>query len=172
MIKKILTGVLALVLIMSISEAAYAANITTDGGTASVPVTYTVDNSAFEIVIPAVIRPSDKDTSFKVEAGMVNIRPDEYIEVSISSGCDSLSKVVMKRQNVPEGKPVSTLETQFCAGGKPIGSNGYIVGHFEDGSSIYNSIGDISMSAVNVDDNTESGDYLATVEFKVDLKKK
>lgn len=117
MIKRILTGVLALVLIMSVSEAAYAANITTDGGTASVPVTYTVDNSAFEITIPAVIRPSDRATSFKVGAELVNIRPDEYIEVSISSGCDSRSMVVMKRQNVPAGKTVSTLETRFSAGG-------------------------------------------------------
>ena len=168
MIKRILTGVLALVLIMSVSEAAYAANITT----ASVPVTYTVDNSAFEITIPAVIRPSDRATSFKVGAELVNIRPDEYIEVSISSGCDSRSMVVMKRQNVPAGKTVSTLETRFSAGGNPIGSNGYIVGHFEDGSNIVNSIGDISMSAVNANDKTEAGDYLATIEFKVDLKKK
>ena len=80
--------------------------------------------------------------------------------------------VVMKRQNVPAGKTVSTLETRFSAGGNPIGSNGYIVGHFEDGSNIVNSIGDISMSAVNANDKTEAGDYLATIEFKVDLKKK
>lgn len=172
MVKRILTGVLALVLILSVSEAAYAANITTDGGKATVPVTYTVNNSSFEVTIPAVIRPSTVESSFEVGATKVNIRPDEYVEVSISSGCDADSKVVMSRQNVPTDKTVATLETKFSAGGVLIGKNNYIVAHFEDGSKIVNSIGDIKMSPVTVTQNTEAGDYSATVEFKVDLKKK
>lgn len=172
MIRKILTGVLALVLIMSISEAAYGASISTDGGSAAVPVTYTVDNSSFEITVPALITPSTEEESFLIGASNMNIRPDQYVEVRVISGCDQNGTVTMERQNVPVGKQTATLETTFSVAGKNISETDYVVGHFEDGSSIVNTAGAVTMSAVTVDETTQAGDYLATVEFRVDLKSK
>ena len=172
MVKRILTGVLALVLIMSISEAAYGATLTYNGGRASVPVTYTVDNSSFEIIVPAVITPSTVENSFLIGADKLNIRPDEYVEVTVVSGCDDKGTVTLQRQNVPAGKETATLKTTFSTSGKSISETNYVVGHFEDGSSIVNSTGAVTMSAINVDESTQAGDYLATVEFRVDLKNK
>ncbi len=171
MIKKIVIGLLAAVFIMAMAENVYAADITSDGGTAVVPVKYTVNSTSFVIRIPAVIAPGTERASFEVGAQSMNLRPEQYVEVIISSGCDGNGMVTLCRQNVPEGKPVATLSTVFSVGGKNIGQNGHLVGRFEDGSdSRVNRLGEVSMSALAVDDNTEAGDYMATVEFTVKLK--
>lgn len=164
-------GILTAVFIMVMGETVYAANLNTDGQTAQVPVTYTVSNTSFVITIPAVIAPGAEGTSFEIGASGMNLRPEEYIEVSVSSGCAGDGTVTLKRQNVPEGKPVATLSTVFSVGGQNIGANGFLVGRFEDGAdSRVNRLGAVSMSALNVDENTEAGDYMTTVEFKVKLK--
>ncbi|MBD5157288.1 MAG: hypothetical protein HDT13_06615 [Butyrivibrio sp.] len=169
--KKILMGILTAVFIMVMGETVYAANMNADGQTAQVPVTYTVSNTSFVITIPAVIAPGAEGTSFEIGASGMNLRPEEYIEVSVSSGCAGDGTVTLKRQNVPEGKPVATLSTVFSVGGQNIGANGFLVGRFEDGAdSRVNRLGAVSMSALNVDENTEAGDYMTTVEFKVKLK--
>lgn len=169
--KKILMGILAVIFIMVTGETVYAANMNADGQTAQVPVTYTVSNTSFVITIPAVIAPGTEGTSFEIGASNMNLRPEEYIEVSVSSGCAEDGTVTLKRQNVPEGKPVATLSTVFSVGGQNIGSNGFLVGRFEDGAdSRVNRLGTVAMSALNVDGNTEAGDYMTTVEFKVKLK--
>lgn len=171
MIKKMIMGLLAAVFILVTGETVYAANISKDGGSAQVPVTYTVDNTAFVITIPAVIAPGAEGTDFEVGAASMNLRPEQYVEVSISSGCDEDGTVTLKRQNVPVGKPVATLSTVFSVGGKNIGANGYLVGRFEDGAdSTSNRLGTVSMSALSVDESTEAGDYMTTIEFKVRLK--
>ena len=172
MFKRILTGVLALVLIMSLWETADGAVISTDGESVSVPVKYTVDNSSFEIKIPALIIPAEEETGFLIGADKLNIRPDEYVEVKIVSGCDGSGAVKLERQNVPEGKDKAVLETVFSVSGRNISEADSIVGHFEDGSSIVNSVGEVTMSAVNVDETTQAGDYQATLEFRVDLKRR
>lgn len=164
-------GILTAVFIMVMGETVYAANMNADGQTAQVPVTYTVSNTSFVITIPAVIAPGAEGTSFEIGASGMNLRPEEYIEVSVSSGCAGDGTVTLKRQNVPEGKPVATLSTVFSVGGQNIGANGFLVGRFEDGAdSRVNRLGAVSMSALNVDENTEAGDYMTTVEFKVKLK--
>lgn len=171
MSKKIIIGILAVIFIMAAGQSVSAADISTNGGSAQVMVTYTVDNTAFVITIPAVIAPDAEGTDFEVGAKSMNLRPEQYVEVSISSGCDGSGTVTLERQNVPEGKPVATLSTVFSVGGKNIGANGCLVGRFEDGAdSRINRLGAVSMSALPVTEDTEAGDYMATVEFKVMLK--
>lgn len=169
--KKILTGLLALFFVLTISQQVDAAEINTDGGSVSVPVTYTADTTAFVITIPAVISPSEKESSFNVGASYMNLRPEQYIEVSVSKGCKTGGVVTLERQNVAEGKPAATLDTVFSVGGETIDGNGYLVGYFKDGSeSRVNILGDVTMSALNVTEDTEAGDYRTTLEFTVALK--
>ncbi|MCM1307061.1 MAG: hypothetical protein NC223_00515 [Butyrivibrio sp.] len=169
--KKILMGILAAIFIMVTGEKVYAANLNADGQTASVPVKYTVNSTAFVITLPAVISPGAEGASFEIGASEMNLRPEQYIEVSVSSGCGEDGTVTLKRQNVPEGKPVASLSTVFSVGGQNIGANGFLVGSFEDGAdSRKNLLGAVSMSALKVDAATEAGDYMTTVEFKVKLK--
>lgn len=169
--KKIIMGILAAIFTMVMGETVYAANMNTDGQTAKVPVRYTVNNTSFVITVPAVIAPGAEGESFEIGAASMNLRPEQFIEVSVSSGCTENGTVTLKRQNVPDGKPVATLDTVFSVGGKNIGANGYLVGRFEDGAdSKVNRLGAVSMSALKVNENTEAGDYMTTVEFKVRLK--
>ena len=53
--KKIIMILLSAVFIFTMSEQVRAAEISTNGGSVSVPVRYTVDNTAFTIKIPTVI---------------------------------------------------------------------------------------------------------------------
>lgn len=169
--KKIIMGILAAIFIMVTGQKVYAANMNTDGQTATVPVRYTVSNTSFVITVPAVIAPGIEGRSFEIGAASMNLRPEQFVEVSVSSGCTENGTVTLKRQNVPEGKPVATLDTVFSVGDKNIGANGYLVARFEDGAdSKVNRLGAVSMSALNVKEDTEAGDYMTTVEFKVRLK--
>lgn len=173
MFKKIMVFVLGTIIFFSMSKAVYAADVTisTDGGTVEIPVKYTVDNTSFVITIPAVIAPSTTKSSFLIGAESMNLRPDQSVEVTISSGCNSESVVVLERQNVPEGKQVATLETTLSTQTGKISENGYLVGRFRDGTdSTLNILGSVSMSPLNVTENTESGDYAAGIVFKVQVK--
>ncbi|MGN0369139.1 MAG: hypothetical protein ACI4EW_01165 [Butyrivibrio sp.] len=173
MFKKVLVFVLGTIIFFSMSKAVYAADITitTDGGTVEVPVRYTVDNTSFIITIPAVIAPSTTESSFQIGADYMNLRPDQSVEVTVSSGCNSEGVVVLERQNVPNGKPVATLETTLSTRMGRINENGYLVGQFSDGeNSTVNTLGSVSMSPLNVTENTEAGDYCAGIVFKVQVK--
>ena len=169
--KKILTGLLALLFVFTVSQRVDASEINTDGGSVSVPVTYTAATTAFVITIPAVISPSNDEQSFSIEASYMHLRPEQYIEVSVSSGCGEGGVVTLKRQNVSEEKPTATLDTVLSVGGNTIDKNGYLVGFFCHGSeSSVNILGDVTMSPLNVTSDTEAGDYRTTLEFTVALK--
>ena len=169
--KKILTGLLAVLFIFTISQRVDAAEINTDGGSASVPVTYTAATTAFVITVPALISPSEEESTFKIGASYMNLRPEQHIEVSVSKGCRAGGIVTLERQNVAEGKPVARLDTVFSVGGMTIDNNGYLVGYFSDSDeSCVNLLGAVTMSPLNVTADTEAGDYMTTIEFTVALK--
>lgn len=171
MSKKIIMCILAMILIFSGVQNVHAKTLSTDGETTSVTVKYTADTTAFEIVIPAFICPAGENSSFTVASSYMNLRPDEYVEVSIADGCKEGGKVSLKRQNVPAGKPVSVLETVLTIDNVTLDRLSYVVGRFEDGKdSTKNLIGSVMMGKLNINRDTEAGDYQAVVEFKVDLK--
>ena len=150
-----------------------AATLSSDGESADVMVKYTVNNTAYEITIPAVICPSTSESSFSVSSEYMNLRPDEYIQVSLSSGCEAEGIVTLKRQNVPKGKPVSEIDTVLSINGVTLDKLSNIVGRFEDGAdSTRNLVDNVSVGKLNIDRTTEAGDYMAIVEFRVDLKSK
>ena len=91
--KKIIMILLSAVFIFTMSEQVRAAEISTNGGSVSVPVRYTVDNTAFTITIPTVIWAGTSETEFEITAGNINLRPDEEIQVFIKEGCDEQSKI-------------------------------------------------------------------------------
>lgn len=172
-IKKILIGFLAAACVLLAGERVWADTISTNGGTSSVPVKFTVDNTAFVITVPAVITPQKgADSSFAISATKMNLRPDEEIQVSIVGGCDANSVVKLVRQNTPEGKEPAYLTTTLTTSGTKIGTNNFLVGRFRDGAdSTKNLVGAVTMSALAVNENTEAGEYLAMIDFKVDLKR-
>ena len=168
--KKILTCFLSVFFVFAISQRVDASEINTDGGKARVPVTYTANTTAFIITIPAVISPSDEETSFNVGASYMNLRPEQHIEVSVTGGCNEGGVVTLERQNVAEGKKAATLNTVFSIDGNPIDKNGYLVGYFEDSSeSSTNILGNVTMSPLNITADTEAGDYRTVVEFTFSL---
>lgn len=168
--KKFFMVLMTVAMVFGMSNSVNAAELSKNGDTASIPVKYTVNNTAFVITIPAVISPDTTVTTFEVEASYVNLRPDEHIEVSVKSGCDIDGKVTLKRQGVADGKQVAELATYFTTSGINIAENGFIVGVFEDSaSSNSNTIGAVSMSALEVTQNTEAGDYQGLVEFEINL---
>lgn len=173
MIKKILAGILAAACVLLATEKVWADTISTDGGTSSVPVRFTVDNTAFEITIPAVIMPKGNETdTFSIGASRINLRPDEEIDVTIIGGCSQDGEVRLVRQNVPDGKEAAYLTTTLSTSGQNISGTGFLVGKFRDGAdSTVNLIGDVTMSALEIDESTQAGDYLAVIEFRVDLKR-
>ena len=71
--KKIIMILLSAVFIFTMSEQVRAAEISTNGGSVSVPVRYTVDNTAFTITIPTVIWAGTSETEFEIAAG--NLKP-------------------------------------------------------------------------------------------------
>lgn len=168
--KKILMFILTAVMVFSIKETVHATEINSNGGSATVPVKYTVDNTSFLITIPTVIWADKKETQFEVSAKEINIRPDEHLQVFITEGCDSEGKLILERQGVTEGNE-SHLETTVLVSGRNVADNNYRVGHFKDGSSVTNLDGKITLSGLNVDENTRAGDYWTTVCFKVELSK-
>lgn len=173
MVKKIIMGILSMVFIMAMGESVHAETLTASGSTAEVPVTYTVSGGEIIVTIPALIVPDTEETNFEVMARSMNLRPDQYVEVNITAGCDENGAVTLERQNVPDGKPVATLSTVFSVGGQSINKNNYLVGSFEDGTdSTINLLGPVSVSALNVDKNTEAGDYKGLVEFTVTIKRR
>ncbi len=171
MIKKIIAVVLTAVMTLVMSEAAYAQNITTDGGSVDVPVRYTVNNTAFVITVPEVITAQVVDTQFSIGASYMNLRPDEYVEVTITSGCDAVGTVELIRQGAELGRNNDSLETTLTANGKVISDNRFVVGYFSDSNdSTINQTGPITMSGLKVNENTQAGDYEALVEFTVTLR--
>lgn len=173
MIKKLLGVFLTLVAVATTVNSVNAATLTTDGGTAKVPVKYSVNTTAFEIIIPAVIMPGLEESSFSVGAALMNIRPDQCVEVSLISGCNDKGQIVLVRQNVEDGKIPSTIATSLSVNGTKLGAGNMVVARFEDGkTSTVNKLGAVSMSALNITKDTEPGDYEATVEFKVSLRNK
>lgn len=169
--KKILTVLLTILLIFSSNIVVNAANLSTDGATTQVPVKYTANTTAFIITIPAQLSPTTKSKTFKVTSSSMNLRPDEELVVTISSGCNSSGQVILQREGDKTSNP-ATLTTTLTAGGTNIAQNNHVVGLFKDSdNSTDNLTGNITMSALKIDSNTKSGDYSTVVEFKVQLRK-
>lgn len=169
--KKILTALLTIMIIFSSSIVVNAATLSSDGATTQVPVKYTADTTAFVIVIPAQLSPSTKTKTFQITSSSMNLRPDEELVVTISSGCNSSGQLVLQREGDTTSNP-ATLVTTLVAEGKIISQNNYIVGLFKDSdNSTDNLTGNISMTGLKVDDSTKAGDYSTVVEFKVQLRK-
>lgn len=169
--RKILMILLIAVMVFSINKTVQAGNITTDGGSISVPVTYTVNNSAFVITVPTTINADVKETSFSIGASKVNIRPDQCIEVFITEGCDKDGKIRLTRQNVAQGVEESYLETTASIKGKNVKDNSFRVGYFKDGSnSTVNLDGAVTLSPLNVNSETKAGVYRGNICFTVELR--
>lgn len=167
--KKIFTIVLATVFMFTIRQNVFAANITTNGGTAKVPVKYTANNTAFIITVPTVIQAKDVETQFEITSSEMNLRPDQQIQVYISEGCDTNGKIILNRQGATTAT-AATLETTATVAGRSVASNNFRVGLFKDSStSTTNLDGKVTLSKLNVTKNTRAGDYLATICFKVEL---
>ena len=169
MFKKIIAALMTVVGVFASVTAVKAETISTDGGSVSVPVTYTVDNSYFEVVIPATISVGTEATGFAITSTAMNIRPDETVQVSIASGCNEKGIVELERQGVAGGQKAATLDTYVTIDGTGINETNYIVGRFTDATGTDNQVGDVSMSGLTVTEDTQSGDYMATIVFKVDL---
>lgn len=169
--KKILTVLLAILLVFSSNIVVNAASLSTDGATTQVPVKYTANTTAFVINIPAQLSPETTHTSFTITSSSMNLRPDEELVVRISSGCNSLGQVILQREGDKTSNP-ATLTTTLVCSGKNIVRNDYIVGAFRDSDTSTNNImGSVTMSALKVDESTKSGDYSAVVEFQLELRK-
>ena len=169
--KKILTVLLTIYLVILASVPISAAVLTGDGESVSVPVKYSVDTTEYIISIPAEITLANTDISFEIKADKMNLRPDEELVVTISSGCNSSGQVILQREGDKTSNP-ATLTTTLTAGGTNIAQNNHVVGLFKDSdNSTDNLTGNITMSALKIDSNTKSGDYSTVVEFKVQLRK-
>lgn len=169
--KRLLAGVLTVIFVFAMVQQVSANTLSTDGGSTSVPVKYTVDNTAFMITIPAMIQAGTVESEFAISASGVNLRPDEHLEVAISSGCDESGVVKLERQNVPFGKTVASLNTILSVNGKNVAQSGHIVGYFTDSAnSNQNLYSPVKLSPLVVNDTTEAGDYQAVLEFTITLK--
>lgn len=168
--KKIFMVLLTMLMVFSTSVGVNAAELSSDGASVNVPVKYTVDNTEFVIRIPAEISPDMIDREFSITADRMNLRPDESVIVSVTGGCDENGVVILKRQGDNSDKP-SILTTSLMINGVSIADNNNIVAMFRDGdNSTENLLGNVKMSALVIDENTKSGDYIGTVEFKVELR--
>lgn len=171
MYKKFIIGVLAVIMMFSMSEVVWADTISVNGGTSNVPVTFTVDNTSFVITIPKEIKPkANEDSTFSIGATQMNLRPDERLDVTIASGCGAEGAVKLIRQNVPMGKEPASLTTKLSVKNQTIDKNHFLVGQFKDSAnSTQNLLGNVTMSGLSVNSSTESGEYRATIEFKVEV---
>ena len=171
MSKKILMVIVTVIMIFTLKGTAYAAELTGDGDSVNVPVRYTVNNTAFVITVPMVITADTKDCYFEISASKMNLRPDEAVVVSIVSGCDIDGAVNLVRQDVATDKPVATLKTMLTVGGKSIVENDYRVGYFRDSiNSEINLDGKVTLSGLEINENTEAGDYEGIIRFQVELR--
>lgn len=169
--KKVLVVLLSILMIFSYSVTVNAATLTSDGDSVQVPVKYTVDNTEFLITIPAHITLDSRDISFTVTSQGMNLRPDEMVVVSISSGCNQSGGVELVRQNDRQSTP-STLYTYLTIGGKNVAQNNFEVAKFMDGDNCtQNILGAVVMSAPVVTEDTKAGDYCGTLEFSVELRR-
>ncbi|MGN0373862.1 MAG: hypothetical protein ACI4EN_00050 [Butyrivibrio sp.] len=169
--KMILTILLSIFFIFGISMRVDADTLDADGETARVPVKYTVDNTEFVICIPGEIAADTDSSAFIITADKMNLRPDEEVIVRISQGCDEEGRITLVRQNDSSGNPAQ-LTTVLTTGDKNIAENNYIVGYFKDSDdSTKNTVGYINMSGLKTDEYTKAGDYLAVIEFQVELRR-
>ncbi len=169
--KKIFGVLLTIFLVFAVTINVNAATLTEDGGSVTVPVRYTVDNTEYIITFPAEITVGNEDTSFEIKAEKMNLRPDEEVVVLIKEGCDPSGNVILKRQQSDlENAPI--LTTSLTQSGISIVDNDFVVGKFIDGAdSTVNTMGMVTMSVPVVDENTKAGDYIGTLQFEVELRK-
>ena len=169
--KKFFFVLLTVLMVFSVSVGVNAAELNSDGATATVPVRYTVDNTEFIIRIPAELTPGTQDSEFTVTADRMNLRPDESVIVSITEGCDENGRVVLTRQGDINIQP-ATLTTSLTISEVAVSADNNIVGIFRDGAdSTANLLDSVKMSSPVIDENTKAGDYVGTIEFKVELRR-
>lgn len=164
--RKILMTLIITVMIFALNVKVQAADISENGGKVTVPVTYSVNNTSFIISVPTVIKADTVETSFEITAKEVNLRPEEYIEVFLTEGCDENGRISLKRKGSED-----YLVTTASVGGKNISENNYRVGYFKDGESATRNLdGAVTLSGLNVTRETRSGDYSAGICFVVELR--
>lgn len=171
MCKKFFLVLLTVLMVFSTSIGVNAAELNSDGETVSVPVKYTVNNTEFIVRIPAELTPDTQDSEFMVTADRMNLRPDESVIVSITEGCDEDGQVVLTRQGDISDHP-ATLTTTLTINEEAISTDNNIVGIFKDGNnSTANLLGAVKMSLPVINENTKAGDYVGTIEFKIELRR-
>ncbi len=169
--KRIFLVLLTALMVFTTGIRVNASELNSDGATAKVPVKYTVDNTEFVIRIPAELTPDINDSEFVITADCMNLRPDESVIVSITDGCNEKGQVLLIRQGDDSAEPAS-LTTTLMVNESVISADNNVVGLFRDGDdSTVNLSGAVRMSALVIDENTRSGDYIGTVEFKVELRR-
>ena len=153
--------------------AAENTTISNNGDTATTNITYT-KSSSFSVTIPLVVPLSETDTEFSILSKEMNIRPDETVYVSITDGITDEDDVILYRQNVPNGKDVATLSTYLYRydddhNKLDITNENNVIAKFRDSAaSTTNLFGSTYATGLNILADTESGDYLGTVTFKIE----
>lgn len=170
MIKKIIFSLLTAAFIFVITEPISAATLNASGQSASAQVRYNVDNTAFVVDIPAIIDAGESETSFRITAQSMNLKPQQSVEVRIAKGCDENGKVVLTRQG-DTSKNINTLTTTLFVKGKNIADNDMMVAQFKDSdTATENLCGDVVLSALSVNKDTRAGEYIGNLEFVLQLK--
>ena len=75
------------------------------------------------------------------------------------------------RQKVPEGKKVAILKTRLSVQDNNLGENKTVAKFVDSDESNTNLLGEVKMSGIVTDKNTEAGDYMGTLVFEVELKR-
>ena len=169
--KRIMVIIVAMAMIISSTNVVDAKTVSSAGETASVPVKYSVNNTGFIIEIPSVINVGSEDSTFAITAENVNLRPDEELSVVITEGCDDEGYVKLLRKKVPEGKKVAILKTRLSVQDNNLGENKTVAKFVDSDESNTNLLGEVKMSGIVTDKNTEAGDYMGTLVFEVELKR-
>ena len=158
--KKLVTILLALAMVASMSVAAFAAEVNTNGGTGSAEIGFAVDPT-YIVTIPETVTLEEKeaegvvtyenDYTLTAQAG-VRLKKNEYIEVTVASDF---------KMTTAEG---ATLDYAITAGGNAVAGGG-VVAEFdtdkaEQTATIY----------IAANDPDYAGEYKDTVTFTLTVK--
>lgn len=163
--KKTLSLGLALVLALSMAVPAFAANITTDGGTGSTVVTYGTDQG-FTVTIPAdfTIDAATKKATAEVKAENVLIPYGQVLNVRVT-GADYTDKWELIDEAEATNKLTYTIGT--TEGGNEIGNNSVVL-DVESGEA-YGSEVEETLYFTVTDTLTKAGTYTDTLTFTVSV---
>lgn len=155
--KKVLTIVLAVAMVLSMGVCAFAAEVSTDGGTQDTTATYT-EGQTFVVTIPsdiAVAKKGAQATPVTVSAADVVIPADKTLKVTVTSKNSWTVKS-------PEGG--SFAYGLHVGEGEALANNGEVL-------SVVNgtATGNASLTAKLTEEVTKSGTFTDTLTFTVKL---